>query len=382
MPLTTGIQTQRSAVVLLSNIVFEHNPNNIDQQQQLLEGGTAINATDSSTIYFKDDIVFNLNAETWFDASYGSSITWLSDFNIIATTAISDALVVPFKLYCNSNIDIQAGQGFGLFNNNSNFTDQDLLSQVTIDTSSSLYVNTDIEFHIKQDDNDIKGSLNNVFYSAGEPYVNINLTGNLPTFTNATQSLNIGSNTIDSGDNLLSIGNNNSLGGVNNNDSDISKIVQIGFDNEYSELFFGGSLGNSVQIGVGNENINSSWDLVQIGYNNTTNSSASNSFILGSNCLINNNGSNSIAIGNSAVIDNNVTNSLQIGTGTNSNSDTVQFKSVTIANEFSIQVPVVSGTPTASAADGSLAIDDSAGNEQLCIRVNGAWLCIPFQTTF
>ena len=205
MPLSTGIKTQRSAVVLLNGVTFEHNPNNIDGQQQVKEGGVAIEATDSSTIYIKEQIVFNLNADKWFKVANNSNITWLATFNITVSNQASSAAVVPFDLYRNSTIDLKAGTNLGKFNNNSTLTLTQLLSGTKIDTSSSLYINNDLETEVKKDTTEVKGSLNNIFYSGGESYVEINSTGTLPR-VDATEAMAFGSEAIASGESSVQLG--------------------------------------------------------------------------------------------------------------------------------------------------------------------------------
>ena len=205
MPLSTGIKTQRSAVVLLNGVTFEHNPNNIDGQQQVKEGGIAIEATDSSTIYIKEQIVFNLNADKWFVATNNSNITWLATFNITVSNQASNAAVIPFDLYRNSTIDLKAGTTLGRFNNNSTLTLTQLLSGTKIDTSSSLYINNNLETEVKKDTTEVKGSLNNIFYSAGEPYVAISNTGTLPR-VDATEAMAFGPEAIASGGGSIQLG--------------------------------------------------------------------------------------------------------------------------------------------------------------------------------
>ena len=176
-----AIKTQRSAVLLLENITFQPNPNNIDEQQQPLENGTLVEATDSSTVYLKDDIVIDTNANVWFEATNNSFIRYLESYTLILTNRVNDPDNTPIRLISNSSMNIR-NEDFALFETQGMGRDQ-TFSNTYIDTTSALYCNPDIENSIKTDLDDVKGSINNAFYSGGsgsaveDPYVQHSFVG-------------------------------------------------------------------------------------------------------------------------------------------------------------------------------------------------------------
>ena len=429
MPLSTGIKTQRSAVVLLNGVTFEHNPNNTDERQQVKEGGIAIEATDSSTIYIKEEIVFNLNADKWFRAANNSNITWLADFDIIVSNQASDSSVIPFDLYRNSTIDLKAGEDFGRFNNNSTLTLTQLLSGTKIDTSSSLYINDDLETEVKKDTTDIKGSLNNIFYSVApvDNYLYNSLERGLSSSNIENSSNSIICGTWTSGDKVRNTENSIIIGNaavVDNN------LASTGFTQNSDVLIFGHEvrsfsntksifIGNNIDVGsganivighnasggannsiaIGNNSDASAGLSISIGFETKNknvsggnNPSSLNSISMGVRCNNYSNGSSnrnynislgyesetnhtnkSTSIGYKAITT--ADSAIQLGEGTNNNVNTLQFLSNTIANSQGIQAPVTTGANPQSPPSGTIYVDDTSGSERICVYLNGGWKC-------
>ena len=385
MPLSTGIKTQRSAVVLLSGVTFEHNPNNIDGQQQVREGGVTIEATDSSTIYIKEQIVFNLNADKWFRAANNSNITWLADFDIIVSNQASDAAVIAFDLYRNSTIDLKAGADFGRFDNNSTLTLTQLLSGTKIDTSSSLYINNDLETEVKKDTTDVKGSLNNIFYSAGEPYVEISFTGNLPT--SSTDSIAIGQ-TVNAdgksyfigrdiyneyGSSNIAIGEEINFGTDDDNDTlsstnciAIGRIINNGFNQDVDEA-----------ISIGNKSVSDGNRAISIGKSASV--FGNDSILIGSNSYAS--GQKNIALGDQANITNGDTTSankcIAIGSGSYIASSIDSNESIAIGSNSLVDAnnSIAIGKNSKIKDESEYYFSDNAiaiGNNAVCNQAQGS----------
>ena len=406
MPLSTGIKTQRSAVVLLSGVTFEHNPDNTNGQQ-VKEGGIAIEATDSSIIYIKEEIVFNLNADKWFRAANNSNITWLADFDIIVSNQASDSSVIPFDLYRNSTIDLKAGEDSGTFSNNSIFTLAQLLSGTKIDTSSSLYINNDLETEVKKDPTNIKGSLNNIFYSAGQPYIEINSLEALPlvkgtntitigpnvearTGTNgvlignaayildnadngiaigtqanitvgAKRCIAIGNTAIANGTETIAIGNNAVTSGGGGFKMALgprtlasgTQAIAIGLDADSTNLnsmAFGRNTLSSGEaaICIGNESTSTAKHGIALGHQ--AESTSQDCIAIGRQAKVSS-GFSSIALGAAASCTG--TNSIQLNAGSNTADNSLQFLSKTIATADGLFIAETSGTPASVLQSGT-----------------------------
>jgi len=431
MAFATGIRTQRSAALLLNNVIFEPDPNNSDPQtQQPLEGGIPIEALDHSTIYLKNSIVFNMDTDAWISLSGNSHLSYIGNVNFVASN-INDSLFSPFRLTSNSSLYLQ-GDDFVTINNNTFFQTADLFSGVTVDTSSSIYVTTDIKAFVLQSDAGLKGSMNNVFYGApggGEPYVEINSTGTLPT-AQGTDSIVIGINNSDNsnsdmlligknidgyGGGQISIGRDNDPGGdgnggnvqlgrsiisgaadnqviigINNNGGYYSEAVVIGKDNyndasntvivgtSNSTLYSDDSVSIGKQIIISNGDTTVAPEAIAIGSSISigTEFDSNSSIAIGQRIIID--GVDNICIGNSAEVTLDATSAIQLGTGINTSSNTLQYLANTIATSDGIKLPyqTTGVAPTTSPVDGTLVLDNNGGTTTLWARANGAWVSL------
>ena len=107
-------------------------------------------------------------------------------------------------------------------------------------------------------------------------------------------------------------------------------------------------------------------------FGNNSDADSDNSIVLGdgSGCI--NTSTDSIAWGNAAICDG-ALRAFQIGTGTNNNDDTLQFQSVTLGNNVSIEVTGNAGNPNGSvtARQQTLLVDTTTGTD-LYINTDGA----------
>jgi len=125
-------------------------------------------------------------------------------------------------------------------------------------------------------------------------------------------------------------------------------------------------------VAIGANAVNSSEESIAVGSGATVGTNCDGGVALGDATLLDNS-IDGIAIGDGATVA--VANGVQLGFGANSTTSTLQYLTNTIANADGLQVPVFTGTPTTSPADGSVAIDNTVASERVCYRVNGAWMC-------
>ena len=141
--------------------------------------------------------------------------------------------------------------------------------------------------------------------AGGAPFVDIQDSGGAEaslTATNVDNTLAIGGDlTVADGINMLSIGANNQLDGQGNDQGDIDRVVQIGFNNTYNELFGFGGLGDNIQIGFDNTHTQSATENIQIGNDITTNAST-RSVVIGHTITLNNNCPDAILIGQAPAV--------------------------------------------------------------------------------
>lgn len=203
--------------------------------------------------------------------------------------------------------------------------------------------------------------------SSGDPYFASNVTGSLPVFGFATESIMIGDNNTNannSGTESIMVGRNNT--------------ALTGTFNETIALGFNQSIGANNTIVIGKLQTGNFADTVLIGRgNNTTGVGA---VTIG---LFNSSSESSISIGRQAIASSTRTialgfdaeatgaDAVQIGTGDNTTASTLQYLDNTIANSDGIQAPVFATAPTSTPADGSIAIDNVANT--LYFRSSGAW---------
>lgn len=349
--MSSGIKSQRSSVVLLNGVTFEPNPEVIDDQQQPIEGGVCIEVIDGGTVYLAGLIVFNVNADTWIKASQGSSVRNINPGSIVASSRINDSLFNPFVIETNSNVSIQ-DPDFFQFQNSTNFTNEELFTQTIVDTTSHLYINEGLKIEILKDDSDIKGSINNVFYSAGqgggEPYVEINSTDTLPTVS-SDNSIAIGPSCkieVSSAE-AIAFGVGAEVGG-----SEQFTFTTSYYSSYYSTTYTYTStttidyVGNKA-IAIGNNAKSKAVEAIAIGAgaevkddksivigsnSNIFNNSPKN-VAIGPNVVVEQNSAGNIAIGDQAQISSDTNSSIQLGTGINNISNTLKFQTVTIANQ-------------------------------------------------
>ena len=189
------------------------------------------------------------------------------------------------------------------------------------------------------------------------------------------------------------------VGAVNEIASGGTEAVAVGYDNQMANtctrsiqigadwLINGAS--QTIQIGTGSGGSTTSEDkVIQIGHDLTGVGSSTGAIMIGDANLatfasidaviignvsgVINGAVGGVAIGPAAFVDG-ALRSVQFGTGTNSNTDTMQYQTVTFVNDVGIEVPGNVGDPNGSltARQRTLVVDDNTGTD-LYINTDGA----------
>lgn len=227
----------------------------------------------------------------------------------------------------------------------------------------------------------------------GEPYVEINSAGTLPSAT-GTDAIAIGEGAIADNTDATAVGTLADAGGTQATalgwDSDAGGNSSVAIGHQASSPFAdnisigrnaasqtgGMAIGvlafargtNQITIGNTSTTADSTSDSVCVGNGaGTATSGSSESVCIGHNAQ--SNASRGIALGALAIC--NANTNVQIGAGTNGTASTIQFLTEIIANANGIQAPTSAGAPASTPADGSIAVDTT--NDELYFRSSGAW---------
>lgn len=214
----------------------------------------------------------------------------------------------------------------------------------------------------------------------GEPYVEINSTGAVPT-ANGANSISLGQEANGNGTRAISIGLDASIGTIYDDGIAIGTASRIFGNNAVSignatNVQGAGSIGigpgadanasNQVIIGTsaaGGSNVNS------IAIGNSASCSSGSGIAIGPNSSTDGASSAAVAIGSGAI--SNATAAIQLGAGTNTNINSLQFRAEGIATDDGIRAKTWAGTPTVTAVDGTLAVD--VNNDKFYFRSNSTW---------
>ena len=209
--------------------------------------------------------------------------------------------------------------------------------------------------------------------AGGAPFVEIQDSGGAATgltATNVDNTLAIGGDlTVADGINMLSIGANNQLDGQGNDQGDINKVVQIGFDNTYNEIFGFGGLGDNIQIGFDNTHTSSATENIQIGNDITTNAST-RSVVIGHTITLNNNCPDAILIGQAPAVSPNSSFPIAIGptaTISNGSDNCISLGSVATCTSNNA---IAFGVSATAEGQSTIVIGDSASTDDTTAGTN------------